>query len=58
MIDAPADPIDRFVRLLDQAKALPRSVLPEPTAFALGTVDGRGNPSDLLPHCLFFVCTV
>jgi pyridoxamine 5'-phosphate oxidase len=39
------DPIARFVGLLEQAKALPRTVLPEPTAFALGTVDERGNPS-------------
>ena len=46
MIDAPqADPIARFVGLFEQAKSLPRSVLPEPTAFALGTVDERGNPS-------------
>jgi len=42
---APADPIDRFVGLFEQAKALPRTILPEPTAFALGTVDDRGNPS-------------
>ena len=41
----PADPIARFVALLEQAKALPRNILPEPTAFALGTVDERGNPS-------------
>ena len=41
----PGDPIARFVGLLEQAKALPRTVLPEPTAFALGTVDERGNPS-------------
>jgi len=47
MIDSSpaADPIARFVGLLEEAKALPRSVLPEPTAFALGTVDERGNPS-------------
>ena len=47
MIDSPAaaDPIARFAGLLEEAKALPRSVLPEPTAFALGTVDERGNPS-------------
>ena len=30
----PADPIARFVALLEQAKALPRNILPEPTAFA------------------------
>jgi len=47
MIDSSptADPIARFVGLLEEAKTLPRSVLPEPTAFALGTVDERGNPS-------------
>src|SRR5204863_2867854 len=45
MIEAPANPIERFAGLFEQAKALPRAVLPEPTAFALGTVDGRGNPS-------------
>ena len=45
MIDTPPDPIERFVGLFEQAKALPRDVLPEPTAFALGTVDERGNPS-------------
>jgi pyridoxamine 5'-phosphate oxidase len=45
MIDAPADPIARFIELFAEAKAVPRSILPEPTAFALGTVDERGNPS-------------
>ncbi len=39
------DPIARFVALLEEAKTLPREVLPEPTAFALGTVDERGAPS-------------
>jgi pyridoxamine 5'-phosphate oxidase len=39
------DPIARFTALLDQARALDREVLPEPTAFALGTVDDRGMPS-------------
>ena len=34
------DPIGRFAALLDQARKLDRKVLPEPTAFALGTVDG------------------
>ena len=47
MIDTPppADPVARFVGLFEQARSLPRSILPEPTAFALGTVDERGNPS-------------
>lgn len=39
------DPIARFTALLDQARALDRKILPEPTAFALGTVDARGMPS-------------
>jgi pyridoxamine 5'-phosphate oxidase len=39
------DPIDRFVSLLNEAKALPRERLPEPTAFALGTVDADGSPN-------------
>lgn len=42
---APADPIARFAALLDEAKRLPRAVLPEPTAFALATVDANGAPS-------------
>jgi pyridoxamine 5'-phosphate oxidase len=47
MTDASAagDPIARFIALLEQANNLPREVLPEPTAFALGTVDERGAPS-------------
>lgn len=40
-----ADPIVRFVTLLDQARAVDRAILPEPTAFALATVDDRGRPS-------------
>jgi len=39
------DPIARFQTLLDDAKSIPRDRLPEPTAFALGTVDERGHPS-------------
>jgi pyridoxamine 5'-phosphate oxidase len=39
------EPIERFQTLLAQAKALPREQLPEPTAFALGTVDADGRPS-------------
>jgi pyridoxamine 5'-phosphate oxidase len=42
---APDDPIARFAAVLEQAKASPRDVLPEPTAFALGTVDADGRPS-------------
>jgi pyridoxamine 5'-phosphate oxidase len=43
---APAedDPIVRFQLLLARATQLPREQLPEPTAFALGTVDGGGQP--------------
>lgn len=48
MMDAPEaerDPIARFIALFEQAKALPRELLPEPTAFALGTVSDTGEPS-------------
>jgi pyridoxamine 5'-phosphate oxidase len=40
-----ADLIKRFTGLLDQARAVDRKVLPEPTAFALATVDEKGRPS-------------
>ena len=40
-----SDPIARFQELLAQAIAVPRDRLPEPTAFALGTVDAGGRPS-------------
>jgi pyridoxamine 5'-phosphate oxidase len=39
------DPITRFQTLFEQAKKIPKDVLPEPTAFALGTVDASGQPS-------------
>jgi pyridoxamine 5'-phosphate oxidase len=39
------DPIARFQAIFEQAKQIPKNVLPEPTAFALGTVDGAGQPS-------------
>jgi pyridoxamine 5'-phosphate oxidase len=39
------DPIARFIGLFERAKALPREQLPEPTAFALGTVSDTGQPS-------------
>jgi pyridoxamine 5'-phosphate oxidase len=39
------DPVARFDALLAAAKAVGRERLPEPTAFALGTVDDRGQPS-------------
>ena len=44
---APAhpNPIERFAVLLQTAKDIPRDRLPEPTAFALATVDGAGRPS-------------
>lgn len=45
MIGIPIDPIERFAALLVEAQALERDLLPEPTAFALATVDGRGHPS-------------
>lgn len=40
-----ADPIARFQALLAEANRISRDVLPEPTAFALGTVDTAGRPS-------------
>jgi pyridoxamine 5'-phosphate oxidase len=39
------DPIERFMEVFELAKALPRELLPEPTAFALGTVSDTGQPS-------------
>ncbi len=39
------DPIAHFRLVLDQARAVPRDRLPEPTAFALATVDAEGRPS-------------
>jgi len=41
----PADPIARFNGLLAEAKAVDRAVLPEPNAFALGTVGADGQPA-------------
>jgi pyridoxamine 5'-phosphate oxidase len=41
----PADPIARFLALLDAAKALDRALVPEPTAFTLATADEGGHPS-------------
>jgi pyridoxamine 5'-phosphate oxidase len=44
-----AEPINRFLELLEQATALPRDCLPEPTAFALATSsDGRPSVRMLL----------
>ena len=40
-----AEPFLRFRDLLDLATAVDRAVLPEPTAFALGTVGADGQPS-------------
>ncbi|HVB31936.1 MAG TPA: pyridoxamine 5'-phosphate oxidase [Gemmatimonadaceae bacterium] len=46
MITVPfAEPFTRFRALLDQAQALDRALLPEPTAFALGTADAQGRPA-------------
>jgi pyridoxamine 5'-phosphate oxidase len=39
------DPIARFQALFARAKQIPPDRLPEPTAFALGTVDEAGRPS-------------
>ncbi len=40
-----AEPFTRFRELLDAAIAIDRAVLPEPTAFALGTVSTDGQPA-------------
>jgi pyridoxamine 5'-phosphate oxidase len=40
-----AEPFLRFQELLDQARAVGPAALPEPTAFALGTVGADGQPS-------------
>ena len=39
------EPFDRFLALLDEARAVGPECLPEPTAFALGTVSPSGRPS-------------
>ena len=39
------DPIERFKAWLAEAREVPRSLLPEPTAMALGTVSDDGKPS-------------
>lgn len=39
------DPIERFGRIFDQAVALDRKLLPEPTAMSLATVGADGQPS-------------
>ena len=44
-MDAPADPIARFVELLARAEAMERSVRPEPTAMTLSTSTPDGAPS-------------
>ena len=40
-----SDPIARFIDLLTSAQAVDRALLPEPTAFALGTVGDDGQPA-------------
>jgi pyridoxamine 5'-phosphate oxidase len=39
------DPLLRFASLFEAARAYDRTKIPEPTAFTLATVDGRGRPS-------------
>ena len=39
------DPVERFLELLQRARGLDRSLLPEPTAFCLATVGDDGQPS-------------
>ena len=43
--DHDPDPIARFRRLLAEAQNIDRARLPEPTAFALGTVGADGRPA-------------
>lgn len=45
MTETYGDPLVRFKTLFESAQALPRDVLPEPTAFSLGTADESGRPS-------------
>ena len=45
MTEPTPDPIERFRRLLDEAKSVDRERLPEPTAFSLATVGADGRPS-------------
>jgi pyridoxamine 5'-phosphate oxidase len=40
-----SEPFDRFAELLAAARAVGAATLPEPTAFALGTVAADGQPS-------------
>lgn len=39
------EPFERFAELLSAARAVGAATLPEPTAFALGTVGAEGQPS-------------
>jgi pyridoxamine 5'-phosphate oxidase len=41
----PADPIERFRRVYALAEKIDRSILPDPSAMALGTVEEGGQPS-------------
>jgi pyridoxamine 5'-phosphate oxidase len=41
----PSDPIERFRSVYALAEKIDRSILPDPTAMSLGTVDERGQPS-------------
>jgi pyridoxamine 5'-phosphate oxidase len=41
----PDDPIGRFIAVFEQAKRIAPELWPEPTAFALGTVDEEGRPA-------------
>ncbi len=41
----PPDPIERFRRVYARAEKLDRSVIPEPNAMSLGTIEKGGQPS-------------
>lgn len=45
MTAAQDDPFVRFNTVFEEAMRTPRDILPEPNAFALGTVDASGYPS-------------
>jgi pyridoxamine 5'-phosphate oxidase len=45
MNETAPDPIERFRRLLDEARRVDRARLPEPTAFSLATIGADGRPA-------------
>jgi len=41
----PPDPIERFRSVYARAKKIDRSIIPEPNAMTLGTIENGGQPS-------------